>query len=120
MSYKKMPKAQFTKADSLIRNICANYDNPTGMCLPLDTKCPQMIADSVICKYFRDVLLEDKEGQLLKAQIFSDENVKKCEVCGKAFQALSNRAKYCARCAEKVRRKKLREYKEKQRSNVII
>ena len=87
----KMNSQQYTKACTLIKNICANFDNPTGLCLPLDTKCPQMITSSLVCKYFRDVLLEDKEGQLLKAQIFQDDSVKKCEVCGRAFRALSNR-----------------------------
>lgn len=106
----KMNSQQYTKACTLIKNICANFDNPTGLCLPLDTKCPQMITSSLVCKYFRDVLLEDKDGQLLKAQIFQDDSVKKCEVCGRAFRALSNRAKYCAECAKKQRLKKQREY----------
>ena len=113
----KMNSQQYTKACTLIKNICANFDNPTGLCLPLDTKCPQMITSSLICKYFRDVLLEDKEGQLLKAQIFQDDSVKKCEVCGRAFRALSNRAKYCAECAAKVRRKQTRERVQKLRDN---
>ena len=107
---KKLSTQQFTKATSLIRNLCANFDTTTGLCLPLDTKCPQMITQSLICKYFRDVLLEDKEGQLLKAQIFQDDSVKRCEICGRPFQALSNRAKFCAECAKKQRLKKQREY----------
>lgn len=49
---------------------------------------------------FRHVLLEDKEEQALKAEIFKDDTLKRCEVCGKAFSSTSNNAKYCEGCAK--------------------
>ena len=76
----------------------------------MDTECPQMITQSLVCKYFRDVLLEDKEGRALKAEIMGEDHRKVCSVCGQHFRALSNRAKYCAKCAKKMRLKRQREY----------
>jgi hypothetical protein len=112
---KRMSASQCRSATSLIKNICANYDNPTGLCLPLDTRCPQMITDSVICKHFRNVLLEDKDGKVLRDQIYQPDNIRRCEVCGQPFQALSNRARFCAKCSQKRRLQKQREYMAKQR-----
>lgn len=102
-----MSEKQAKSARALIKEICCNYDNATGGCLLLDrgevVQCPQMIARSVICKYFRDVLLEDKRSRALKAEIFNLDHRKVCAACGGHFQAISNRAKYCAECAKKVK-----------------
>lgn len=109
-----MSTKQYQSACALIRNLCCNYDRATGGCLLLDrgevVKCPQMISTSLICKYFRDVLLEDWDAKALKAEIMGEDHRKECAVCGAHFRAISNRAKYCARCAEKVRLKRQREY----------
>jgi len=79
-------------AVKLIRKRCSNYD--VGNCLLLDDGdtcvCVQSISYSVCCKFFRHVLLEDKAGQPLKAEIFRDDTTKRCLICGKAFQAKSN------------------------------
>ena len=119
MELLRMKDKQFKSAKALIHNICCNYDRTTGGCLVLDrgevVKCPQLITQSVSCKHFKDVLLEDRDAKLLKAQIYQDQNVKRCEVCGEPFQALSNRAKYCARCTMEIRRKQASERKRKQR-----
>ena len=119
-----MKDAQFKSAKALIHNICSNYDRSTGGCLLLDygevVPCPQMITQSVICKHFRDVLLEDRDGKLLKAQIYADDHVRTCESCGLPFRALSNRAKYCAKCSKKIRLQKQREYMRSKRSDVSI
>lgn len=115
-----MSGKQYRDACALIRGLCCNYDRVTGGCLLLDrgevVQCPQMISQSLVCRYFRDVLLEDREGRALKAEIMGEDHVKTCQVCGKPFRAVSNRAKYCERCAEKVRRKKTAERTRKWRS----
>lgn len=115
---KRMSASQYKSAKALIKNLCANYESTSGECLILGCTCPQMITQSLICRYFRDVLLEDKDGQLLKAEIFQDDHVKKCEVCGRAFRALSNRAKYCAECSLKRRTQKQRGYTASYKSRV--
>ena len=115
---KRMSTKQYHEAKSLIKNLCCNYDNVTGNCWLMDGTCPQMISQSLICRYFRDVLLEDKAGKALKAEIMQEDYVKTCAVCGRPFRALSNRAKYCNKCANEAKTKQATERKRKQRSNV--
>ena len=106
----RMSARQYRQAKALINDLCSNYDRVTGGCLLLDhgevVQCPQMITQSLVCKFFRDVLLEDREGKALKAEIMGDDHVKTCVSCGQPFRAISNRAKYCARCAGKVKTSK--------------
>ena len=115
----RMSTQQLKTAKSLIKDTCCNYDCSTGGCLLLDrgeiVPCPQLISQSVVCKYFRDVLLEDKRARELKAEIFCIDNRKVCAICGGQFQAISNRAKYCAKCAKEQQRIKATERKRKQR-----
>ena len=80
--------------------------------------CPQSISYSVCCKMFRHVLLEDKEGQALKAEIFRDDTLKRCTVCGKAFTSSSNNAKYCPDCRAAVQRRQKADYARKRRVGV--
>lgn len=114
-----MSANQWRSARALIHNLCANYDSSTGGCLLLDrgevVQCPQMISYSLICKYFRDVLLEDPDGKALKAEIMGDDHLKTCAVCGQPFRAVSNRAKYCARCSKKVKNRQAAERMRKYR-----
>ena len=101
----------------LIRGICCNYHN--GDCLLLDDGeaciCAQIISYTVCCKFFRHVLLEDKQGLSLKAELFRDDNIKRCAVCGNAFQSTSNNAKYCGDCAKEVKRKQKAAHASKRR-----
>lgn len=119
-SLPRMTPAQRKSATALIRKICCNYFN--GNCLLLDDGeecvCVQSISLSVNCKFFRHVLLEDKLGHSLKAELFKDETTKYCTICGKAFQSPSNNAKYCADCAPKVQRKQKAAYARKKRQTV--
>ena len=68
-----MSDKQHRSSCALIRNLCSNYDRSTGGCLLLDhgeiVQCPQMITQSLVCRFFRDVLLEDRDGRALKAEI---------------------------------------------------
>lgn len=115
----RMSDKQHRSARALIHNLCCNYDRVTGGCLLLDrgevVQCPQMVSQSLVCKYFRDVLLEDKDGKALKTEIMGQDHLKTCEVCGQPFRAVSNRAKYCGRCAKKVRNKQTAERMRKYR-----
>ena len=115
-----LPK-QRQAAVKLIRKICCNYDN--GNCILLDRGepcvCPQSISYSVNCKFFRHVLLEDKEGLALKAEIFRDETTNQCAICGSAFQSKSNNAKYCRDCAENIQRKQKAVHIRKKRTSKV-
>ena len=119
-SLPRMTPRQRQAAVKLIRSICSNYDN--GNCLLLDNGegcvCVQSISFSVNCKFFRHVLLEDKAGRSLKAEIFRDGTTKLCAVCGKTFQSTSNNAKYCGECKENVQRKQKAAHARKRRSTV--
>ena len=119
-SLPRMTPGQRRTAVKLIRKLCSNYDD--GNCLLLDDgescACVQSISYSVNCKFFRHVLLEDREGQALKAKIFQDDTNKRCAVCGMAFQSKSNSAKYCKGCAPAVHRKQKAISARKRRSGV--
>jgi hypothetical protein len=119
-SLPRMTTRQRQRANMLIRKICCHYDN--GNCILLDDGnehiCPQSISYSVNCKFFRRVLLEDKEGQSLKAEIFKDDTTKQCAVCGRAFQSKSNSAKYCSDCALTVQKQQKAAHARKRRSGV--
>lgn len=116
----RMNDKQVKTARALIRDTCSNYDTTTGGCLLLDrgevVHCPQMHSNSVCCKFFRDVLLEDKRAKELKAEIYGLDHRKVCAACGGHFQAISNRAKYCAKCAKEQQRKNAAARKRKQRA----
>ena len=115
----RMREQQLKSARALIKDTCCNYDSTTGGCLLLDrgevVPCPQLITQSVVCKYFRDVLLEDKRAKELKAEIYGIAHWKTCAVCGGQFQAISNRAKYCAKCAKEIRLEQQRGYMKQKR-----
>ena len=119
-SLPRMTPNQRKRANILIRKICCNYDD--GNCLLLDDGkecvCVQGISYSVNCKYFRHVLLKNKEGRSLEAEIFRDDTTKRCSICGKAFQSTSNNAKYFETCAKVVQRKQKAEYARKRRLTV--
>ncbi len=116
----RMNDKHIKTARALIRDTCSNHDTTTGGWLLLDrgevVQCPQMHSYSVCCKFFRDVLLEDKRAKELKAEIYGLDRRKVCVACGGHFQAISNRAKYCAKCSKEQQRKKATERKRKQRA----
>ena len=104
-SLPRMTPGQRRRANSLIRRECCNYDN--GNCILLDDGeecvCVQSISHSVNCKWFRWAVLPlDKP---METELFHNDSLKRCAVCGAAFVPGSNRAKYCEACAEEVHRK---------------
>lgn len=120
----RMSDMQKRKAVALIKSLCCNYDGPTGSCLVLsgweDTPCPQCSSNSLMCRHFRDVLLEDKAGKELKAAIMSCGSIKTCQVCGKPFRAISNRARYCQNCSKKMERERKTRWEHKTRGTVDV
>ena len=119
----RMSAAQRSKAKALIKGLCCNYSD--GDCIYLECVCPQYAAETVMCRYFRHVLLEDIDGFELKKSLFprsvaernsndTDNSIaKKCAVCGKAFKTASQQTKYCEACAKARRTKRQREYMRK-------
>jgi len=64
------------------------------------------------------VLLEDIDGLKLKTEIFRDDTIKRCAICGKAFSSRSNNAKYCGECSKSIKRKQKAAHARKRRSIV--
>lgn len=83
----RMDAKQRRVALRLIKGLCSYYDS--GNCLYLDrgeeVTCPQSVSYSVCCKFFRHVLLKDKEGKGLEAAVFQHDALKHCVRCGKTF-----------------------------------
>lgn len=78
--------------------------------------CAQRISYSVNCKWFRRCVLP--QDKALEAEIFRQPEDKHCAVCGAAFRAKSNRAKYCESCAKDVHRKQKSASERKRRLDV--
>ena len=116
----RMTSKQKRAAVKLIRGLCSYHDD--GNCRYLDrgdaVTCPQSISYSIECKFFYHVLLEDKQGQALKSEIFKDDTLRHCLVCKKAFHSTSNNAKYCEACKKAVLCRQKAEHARKQRSTV--
>ena len=114
---KRLTPAQRARCNRLIRRLCANYDG--GNCLPLDDGegcvCVQTISYSLLCRWFQAAVLPLDAA--LYAEIIKDrDEVKRCCECGATFQPKSNRAKYCAACAKRMRRRKEGERQRKRYS----
>ena len=119
-SLPRMTPGQRKEAVRLIRSICCNYDDGNCLLLSRERKCVcvQSISYSVNCIFFRRVVLEDKDGQALKAEIFRNRTAKKCLICEGAFESTSNNAKYCEGCASNVQRRQKAYHARKRRSDV--
>lgn len=95
----RMTNAQFNKVKGLVKNWCANYDN--RMCLPMDTKCPQMQCDTGLCSYFLKSVLPLDEKLLMEIAKPRDAITKRCKGCNSIFHTTSKNKLYCDECAEK-------------------
>ena len=111
-----MTEGQSVRANTLIRELCANFDD--GCCLLLDDgydpcPCPQLISNSLVCHYFRTAVLpSDRE---LCGEIVGQLPRWRCCICGKSITRTSNAVKYCKVCAARQRRKKDTERKREKR-----
>ena len=110
MDKPRMTEGQLRRARKLIRRLCANYDE--GNCMALDEGegcvCVQSISYSLLCRYFKEAVLP-ADAELCAAIGQGADELKRCRSCGNPFQARSNRALYCPRCAAFEQRKKTRE-----------
>lgn len=111
---KQMTPALRRKANALIRKTCCNYYH--GNCIALDDGeecvCVQSISYSLMCKWFLGAVLPADKA--LYAEVMG-EKTKRCTVCGTVFVPLSNRAKYCKRCARMVHRRQKNESNRRRR-----
>ena len=117
MNIPRMSYPQYRKARRLTHE-CCNYCN--GNCLLLDDgegcACPQSIAYTLICKYFRRAVLPSEPE--LEEDIFNPKDMRRCKICGARYIARSGRSKYCPDCAAEVHRKQKAAYARKKRSSV--
>lgn len=114
----RMKLRQSWAAKRIIREHCCNLRDERN-CLLLDdgeeVACPQLRSRSVCCKFFRNVLLKLTEAAGLEAEIFHDDNVRRCARCGKPYIAHGNRAKYCDECKVISKKEQQAEYARRKR-----
>lgn len=102
---------------------CANCDQQTGECLPLEVKCPMLqlqFNGATLCEYFRIAVLP--ENPELEA-VFSGESydLKTCPICQRKFRPATHGQKYCSsKCKLAAQREASRNRKRKQRLNVTL
>lgn len=87
---------------SLLKNECCNYDN--GNCIVKDLPCPQLTAESVVCKWLADAVLplNPELGGLCEVRHVEKKPVRLCVICGKTV--VTGRAQYCPKCSQKQQR----------------
>ena len=115
MEVKRMSAKQYKDACSLIRGLCCNYDRSTGGCLLLDNgevvQCPQILTQALVCRYFRDVLLEDRDGKALKDSIFGTGKIGTTRILRKVWKACSTGAGNSKTATKKAQCNAMRNYK---------
>ena len=104
----------------LVTELCANYDNPDKLCLPLDCTCYMLNKwwTGALCRYFREAVLPT-DPALESAITGEDTSLKQkiCPVCGKSYLPTTSQA-YCSdSCRTFARRKSERERKRRERLN---
>lgn len=109
---------QRRRCNTLIKRLCANYDN--GNCIALDEGdgcvCVQSISYHIYCKYFRNAVLPTEP--ILEADIFGNSKGSVCGDCGIPIEKTGNKKKYCSACARKRHLKSKAEYQRKYRMSV--
>lgn len=101
-----------------VRALCANCDG--GNCLLLDDGescvCPQLITASLVCKYFRTVVLPaDRE---LRDALLRPRTFRSCRQCGKPFAPPKHNTLYCLDCAVLRTKQNKRKWADKYRANL--
>ena len=112
----ELTASQKKKCDELCRKHCCNYYQ--GNCLPLENTdsqypCMQILSRHISCKWFQNAVLP--YDWKLEGEIFSDEAMKVCSICGAPFISKSGKVKYCPDCRVRIRREKTREYVKRHR-----
>jgi len=115
---KRLTPPQSRKVNALVKKECCNCDH--GNCILLDDGdecvCPQLISYSLLCKWFCAAVLP--LDQALYAELFAQEDRRRCTVCGAAYASSSNRAKYCPDCRKRITRRQTAERMRKLRARV--
>ena len=111
-----MTPMQLVRARRLITRECSNFDQDHKECKVLDggrgCLCPQYISYSMMCYYFRDVVLPLDEK--LKKELLPVEKYRRCKICGCEFRPTGRASKYCKECAKE--RRKLLDRERKRRA----
>lgn len=107
---------QFRSVQRLVHECCNNVE---GNCLLLDDGwepcvCVQSISQSLVCKYFRAVVLP--LNRELETALLYKRDSKRCCLCGALFWPHSNRGKYCPDCAVIVHRQQKAESERRRRA----
>ena len=118
MSARELTRDEKKKIRSLVTGMCANYDEETGLCLPLDTSCYMLTKcwTGTYCRYFEKAVLPLNPAleAALATESISPE-LRTCAVCGKAFYPEGRQAYCSSRCKAEGNRKKSRERMRKMR-----
>ena len=115
----RYPEALQKEIRKLIKKRCCNYQD--GKCIALDWDhypvCPQSIALSLICKWFRDAVLPG--DRKLEMEIFVPKGAEKaCAICKRKYIPSGPRSWYCPSCSQYMKRKKTRERVARFRGNM--
>ena len=109
---------QASKVKKVVKKQCCNTID--GNCILLEgldpCSCPQLITRSLICRWFLTAVLPGERE--LEQELIKNGERKRCEVCGSTYYSTSNRSKYCADCAAKVKRRQQVEYARRKRASV--
>ncbi len=112
----RMTPEQASKVKKVVKKQCCNHID--GNCILLEgldpCPCPQLITRSLICRWFLVAVLPGERG--LEQELIKKGERKRCEVCGSTYYSASNRSKYCADCAAKVKRRQQAEYARRKRA----
>ena len=115
---KRLTPQQSRKVNSLVKRTCCNCID--GNCILLDDGepcvCPQLISCSLLCKWFCTAVLP--ADKLLYAELYQNEDKRRCTVCGAAFASSSNNVKYCPDCRKRITRRQAAERMRKKRGKV--
>lgn len=84
---------------------CATFDEITEECYIKDKRCPQLDADRICCKYFRDWVAPG-----IKIERRTELKTKSCADCGKLFRQEKPRQRFCPDCQKRHYLEKHRKY----------
>ena len=114
----RMTPEQASKVKKVVKKQCCNHID--GNCILLEGQdpcpCPKLITRSLICRWFLSAVLPGERE--LEQELIKKGEQKRCEVCGSTYYSASNRSKYCADCAVKVKRWQQTEYARRKRASV--
>ena len=103
----------------LVTSLCANYDGPDELCLPLDCPCYMLNKwwTGGFCRYFEAAVLPlDPALETTVTGGGAVPSTRLCAVCRNPFLP-EGKQTYCSTvCAEIARRKRQREYMRKRRA----